>query len=87
MVKKELLVKYGSEEEIKKAIEKKIANGDFITVAEMVAVAKHLGYMDLFSKYECYIEPNTQYGVVPYDIYVDMINDIFDNENIILTRL
>lgn len=87
MVKKELLKKYGNEEEIKKAIEKKIANRDFITAAEMVAVAKHLGYMELFSKYECYIEPNTQYSTTPHDIYIDMINDIYTDENIILTRL
>lgn len=87
MVKKELLVKYGSEEEIRKAIEKKIADGDFITTAEMIAIAKHLGYMNLFDKYECYIEPNTQYGTTPYDVYIDMMNDIYTDENIILTRL
>ena len=87
MVKKELLKKYGNEEEIKKAIEEKIANGDFITTAEMVAVAKYLGYMDLYHKYSCYIELNTQYGTTPYDIYIDMINDIYTDKNIILTRL
>lgn len=86
-IKNELLKKYTTEENLIKSLEKKIANGDFITTAEYIAIAKYLGYLNLVEKYECHINYNTQYGEASYDAYIAMFSDIVDNESIILTRL
>ena len=86
-IKTILLKKYGYEENLRKELEDKIINGDFITTAEYIAIAKYLGYLKLVKKYECYIEYNTQYGGASYNAYVGMFSDIIDDESIILNRL
>lgn len=86
-IKTILLKKYKNEENLRQELEDKIINGNFITTAECLAIAKYLGYEYLVKKYECYIECNTQYGEASYDAYVSMISDIYDDESIILNRL
>ena len=86
-IKTILLKKYKNEENLIKALEEQIINGNFITTSEYLAIAKYLGYLNLVKKFECYIECNSQYGEASYDAYVSMISDIYDDESIILTRL